>query len=112
MADSEDDVLLHFGVKGMKWGRRKADGDSSAPAPKAPKKELSPEQKKMRSELIQSAAVLGTIAAVKAGARWAANNPDKLTNIYQRANNVMNGTKAIGPGYDIVKMTLKNGVFV
>ena len=46
MADKVDDFLEHAGVKGMKWGKRKAV-DSSSSAPKAPKTPSAGKQKDM-----------------------------------------------------------------
>lgn len=34
MSDPVDDFLMHYGVKGMRWGRRRSGEDSSEPKPK------------------------------------------------------------------------------
>jgi hypothetical protein len=42
MADDLDDFLAHYGVKGMKWGVRKAEGSSGSSPTRRP---ISPEAK-------------------------------------------------------------------
>lgn len=34
MSEPVDDFLMHYGVKGMKWGKRRASDDSGEPKPK------------------------------------------------------------------------------
>lgn len=34
MSEPVDDFLIHYGVKGMKWGKRRSSDDSSEPKPK------------------------------------------------------------------------------
>jgi hypothetical protein len=46
----DEDLLIHFGVKGMRWGHRKSSSDSGSGAP--PKK---PVKKKITSETIREA---------------------------------------------------------
>ena len=90
MSDS-DDFLEHYGVRGMKWGKRK----------KRPP--LTQKQKLVRT----SVALAGAIAvdqALKRGARWAINNPEKIAVFAQRGKNYMNGTKALTTGYKVVKI--------
>ena len=69
---SYDDYLEHYGVKGMKWGRRKKRSDTSTDADTtsdsaAPRKVLN------RKNLAIGAAVIGGVAAVGVGAAIASN---------------------------------------
>ena len=41
MSEEVDDFLEHFGVKGMKWGKRKAEGGTSSESNSASTKRLS-----------------------------------------------------------------------
>lgn len=101
-----DDFLAHYGVKGMKWGRRKArnseaeSSDSEQPA----KKKMDPATKMFIGQVIRSSALIAATIAVRKGARWAVQNPDKVAVFMQRAQNKMNGVKAIGVGYEVIRI--------
>lgn len=97
MSDEVTSVLEHFGVKGMKWGVRKQDDTT-----KTPRKKLSPTQKKVIGQVASLAASI----AVKQGIKWARENPDKILTAFARAQNLANGTKAIGPGYEVFKLSM------
>lgn len=165
--ESSDDELMHYGVKGMKWGKRLASAKAERTERnetrnktideartrvksgvakgdlKSAQKQHRTDVKKMGRELADqklsdanrkydtdlktarmtksgaeqrrnvavAVAAVGVHVAVKKGAQWAAQNPEKIAQFTQRAQNVMNGTKAIGPGYEVFKLTLKNGVY-
>lgn len=67
--------LYHHGVKGMKWGHRKAKESSGGSSKKATKKPLTPEQKSARRKKIAIAAVAlaGTAAVTTAGVMYGKN---------------------------------------
>lgn len=54
--DEVDEFLLHFGVKGMKWGQRKSEGSSSDSSTSSDKK----------ADLKRVAKIVGTAAAIGA----------------------------------------------
>lgn len=97
-----DDFLAHYGVKGMKWGKRKAPASTDSKKPV--RKKMSPETKELIGGLLTTAALVTVNIAVRKGAMWAIKNPDKMAVFMQRAQNTMNGTKAIGVGYDVIKI--------
>jgi hypothetical protein len=99
-----DNFLAHYGVKGMRWGRRKAPDASTEVAKKEPRKKMDPAKKALIAEVVKSAAYIGAAVAIRKGARWAVRNPDKIAVFMQRAQNTMNGTKAIGVGYEVIKI--------
>lgn len=74
MSEEVDDFLEHFGVPGMKWGKRKAR-DHGDPIQKSGK--LSPEQ---QAKLKKAAVIVGTAAAVTllvAGTVYASKHMNK-----------------------------------
>ena len=72
------DELCHYGVPGMRWGRRKSTSSSSGKATKA-KTELTPEQKKARNKKIVGGILAGIgAAAVAAGTVAYIKNKDKV----------------------------------
>lgn len=107
MSDT-DDFLAHYGVKGMRWGKRKAESSSDD---KPEKKPMDPEKKQAIKDLVGIAGGISVAIALRKGAQWALNNPDKVASFIQRAEvvrqraaNVRNGTKAIGTGYQVIKI--------
>ncbi len=58
-----DDFLEHFGVRGMKWGRRKSRAGSSSPRSEAQRQEASANRKKNVKIAVGSAAVGAAVAA-------------------------------------------------
>lgn len=98
MDEEENPILEHFGIKGMKWGVRRAEVETT----KKPRKKLSPTQKKVIGQVVSLAASV----AVKKGIQWARENPDKIATAFARAQNMANGTKAIGPGYEVFKLSM------
>ena len=52
LTEHEDDTLDHYGVKGMKWGRRKKRETSGSSSPKANKLTKEQEYRKNRSRTI------------------------------------------------------------
>ena len=63
---NEDDTLDHYGVKGMKWGRRKKRETSGSSSPKANKLTKEQEYRKNRSRTTvkRTAAANATFAAL------------------------------------------------
>lgn len=102
-----DDSLAHHGVIGMHWGVHKQK-DTSAKA-KASKKTVDVDEarRKAKRDLIVGGSLAAGYLALKAGSAYLADHPE----ILQRAANTIKGTKAIGVGYDVVKLTLKNGTY-
>lgn len=102
--DRVDEYLMHYGVLGMKWGRRKARAsNSSEQAPKKRRmsnKELQARIKRLKMEkeyaqliasppktsrvekLIKGA---GTVAALTASAATIYKNMEKMSKIYKMA---------------------------
>lgn len=56
LTEHEDDTLDHYGVKGMKWGRRKKRETSGSSSPKANRKPLSKTEKLKRRDMAFAAA--------------------------------------------------------
>lgn len=77
MTIDTDDFLAHYGVKGMRWGRKNASGtvdsassgSSNSPGGESEKKRLSPETKR---KLAIGAGIVGAAAVIAVGA-YAAN---------------------------------------
>ena len=78
MTDDVDDFLAHFGVKGMRWGRKNASGtvgtssssgSNSGSSEETEKKRMSPETKR---KLAIGAGIVGAAAVIAVGA-YAAN---------------------------------------
>ena len=66
LTEHEDDTLDHYGVKGMKWGRRKKRETSDSSSPKANKLTKEQEYRKNRSRTTvrRTAAVSATFSAL------------------------------------------------
>ena len=66
LTEHEDDTLDHYGVKGMKWGRRKKRETSGSSSPKANKLTKEQEYRKNRSRTTvrRTAAVSATFSAL------------------------------------------------
>lgn len=139
LVEQGENFLAHFGVLGMRWGYRKPDSqreESENPlkrvvnnnkrvvntlvkygtnhGKRARAAALSPESdestkftKEDRNELIGGASLVAGYVVVKAGAKYISNHPELLA----RASNKIHGVKSIGLGYDVLKMTLKDGVY-
>ena len=65
MSDEVEDFLAHYGIKGMKWGRRKAI-ETAGPRTRRPP--LTPEQQAKRKAALKKAAVIAGSVVVVAGA--------------------------------------------
>ena len=94
------DSLTHYGVKGMKWGVRRAKSSTSKES--SPRKKMNP---KLKKELIKTGVTLGLYAATRAGLAYISRNPQVL----QQAANRINGTRAIGVGYETITLAFKDG---
>lgn len=66
MTDSAEDFLAHYGIKGMRWGVRKASSDSSGSSSSS-KKSMTPGMK----QAVKNVAVGAGVAAVVVGAMYA-----------------------------------------
>ena len=66
LTEHEDDTLDHYGVKGMKWGRRKKRETSGSSSPKANKLTKEQEYRKNRSRTTvkRTAAASATFSAL------------------------------------------------
>lgn len=111
MADNVEEFLAQAGVKGMKWGHRKASSSVSTSKKRPKKKPRTEAEKKEAAEWLKAISLLGAAVAVNRGANWAYKNPQKVANFIARTANVVNGTKAIGPGYEVAKLAFRNGVW-
>lgn len=76
MSESE---LMHYGIKGMRWGRRDSDAAAGASAPPKPKRISPPKSKPVASPTrsFSSAPIAGTPAAKSASAPVAKRLPSK-----------------------------------
>ena len=91
-----DDFLAHYGVKGMKWGKRKAQDSSPSGERRLSRKEHRAKVKKERSEFYQKKADKLFEEVM--------NDPDVLVNV-----RTLNGSM-IATGKEFVNFMAKGGV--
>lgn len=116
---TEEEFLTHYGIPGMKWGKRKAktSGGSKTPSRRAQKKadynkkllNMSPKQRAQHDIKRTAKAIgigLGVNVAVRGGITWATNNPDKISGIFDKAKGMANKQQAITKGYTIIKASM------
>jgi hypothetical protein len=86
MADSADDFLSHYGIKGMRWGRRKASVEvsSTSATPAAPKPKASTDANNAHE--FQSRAKAGGLDALSTKELQALVNRQNLEQQYARLN--------------------------
>ncbi len=65
MPVTPEEVLAHYGVPGMKWGRRKAD-DSSGSSSKKSKADMTPEERDAHDQKVKRNVAIGATAAITA----------------------------------------------
>ena len=102
-----DEFLMHYGVLGMRWGKRKGrtQNTSTAPRRRMSNKELQARVKRLKleqeyaklttrpetpSKIAKAIAVTGTIAALSANAWKIYENMDKLTKAANAARKAVN----------------------
>lgn len=103
-----EDFLAHHGILGMHWGQHRAVSakEKKAKPPRKAYKDMTQAEKDHHDNM-KDLKVAGGLAAAAVGLELGKRYLLKHPEVFYRGYNTIHGTKAIGTGYKVVKLVMK-----